>query len=283
MNQINTKSPQPLYQILSLDVVLGAVSVGVFATQLLQVKANPYWWIILTVAVWVIYTFDHLVDGFKKKGKSTIYRHRFHYKYRNLFIIILGIAGLLTVILTYILLDNQVLMIGIGLGVIVLFYQSANYFLIKSHSIFFQKELFIAAIYIAGIFLAPLIWYNGLPDYEILLIIFSLSILAFAESVIVSYYDFDEDVKDGLSSFTVFLGPLKTRLFLRVLLGLLALLLIISILLFDPRFIKFLLVLLAMDIILFWIISDKAFFEKNHRFRLVAEAVFFLPATVAII
>ena len=78
MNQINTKSPQPLYQILSLDVVLGAVSVGVFATQLLQVKANPYWWIILAVAVWVIYTFDHLVDGFKKKGESTIYRHRFH-------------------------------------------------------------------------------------------------------------------------------------------------------------------------------------------------------------
>ena len=95
---------QSIFQILSLDVILGSIAVGIFATAVLKVQPNPWWWIILPVSVWVVYTLDHLIDGFKKRDESTIYRHRFHYKYRNILGMLVVLFGLTAVILSIIFL-----------------------------------------------------------------------------------------------------------------------------------------------------------------------------------
>lgn len=50
----------------------------------------------LSVAVWLIYTADHIIDGFKVNGESGILRYDFHYQHRYLVIIIsLLLAGFL--------------------------------------------------------------------------------------------------------------------------------------------------------------------------------------------
>ena len=56
-----------LFQAFSLDVVIGALAVGLFAIKLLLVRPNPWWWLVLALSVWVVYTADHLIDGFQQK------------------------------------------------------------------------------------------------------------------------------------------------------------------------------------------------------------------------
>ena len=105
----NTHPKQSIYQVLSLDVVLGSLAVGMFAVKLLDVNPVLAWWFILPCAVWVVYTLDHLVDGFKRKGASSIYRHRFHYQNRWIIIALILIIGATTFVASILYLDQQIL------------------------------------------------------------------------------------------------------------------------------------------------------------------------------
>lgn len=271
---------QPFFQILSLDVVLGSLAVGLFAVRLLKVSPNPKWWIILPLAVWVVYTLDHLVDGFKKQGKSVIYRHRFHFRNRKVLTLFVLIPGIAATTMAILFLDVKIIIGGIFLGLIVVLYQGANFSNKRSSNFFFQKELFIAAVYVCGIFLAPVIWYGQALTGERLLIMMIFIGLAFAESVIISWFDFEEDTKDGLSSFSINFGKEETRKIMSVFLAGTAILLLICAWFFQRQFLPFLVILLIMDLILLTVIRRPQQFSKNHLFRWVAESVFILPACI---
>jgi hypothetical protein len=272
------KSPkQPLFQVLSLDVVLGSLAVGIFATSLLDVKANPWWWLILPVSVWVVYTLDHLLDGFNLKGNSTIYRHNFHFQNRKIIISIMIVFGLAAIVLAFFFLDARIIKGGIGLGLIVLLYQGLNAVNKRSDNFFFQKEFFIAVVYIVGIFLAPVVWHNMHLSGERLSIALILIALVFAESVIISWYDFENDKADGLPSFTINFGKTKTRKFIRLFLAGIFLLNLFFIFYFQSDLLRFLLILLAMNATLFLLLTKPTLFQKNNLFRWIGESVFYLP------
>ena len=280
MKAQNATPKQPLFQVLSLDVVLGSMAVGLFATRLLGVQANPWWWIILPVSIWVVYTLDHLTDGFKLKGNSTIYRHNFHYNNRKIIIVIILVLGLVAVVLAFIHLNERIIKGGFGLGLIVLFYQSLNFANKRSDNFFFQKEFFIAVVYVVGIFLAPSVWYGKPLSGERLSIGLILIALVFAESVIISWFDVEKDKADGLTSFTINFGKTQTRKFMRIFLAGIFLLTLFFSWFFHFQLLSFLLILLVMNVVLSLLIGKPSLFKTNHLFRWVGESVFYLPGLI---
>ena len=160
-----SESSQALMQVLSLDVVLGSLSVGLFAVTLLNVDPNPWWWIVLAGSVWVVYTLDHLLDGLKTRQQGTIYRHRFHYTNRKTIIAAMTAVALPVIAVSLVFLDNKIIIGGIIISGVVSAYFAGSFFL-RGKLWLLQKELFIAAAYISGILLAPLVWYGGFPGFQ---------------------------------------------------------------------------------------------------------------------
>jgi len=279
MIHLKTHPKQSLYQVLSLDVVLGSLAVGIFAVRLLDVNPVPAWWGILPCAVWVVYTLDHLVDGYKRKGASVIYRHRFHFQNRRILIALILFIGSTTFVASILYLDQQILIGGIILGGLVVIYLGLIY-LFKSGSKLLQKEFFIALVYVGGIFLAPLVWFGSAPTLEIILVIVILVCLAAAESTMISYFDYEDDKNDKLSSFTIYFGKTYTRKFLTRMLILLAIAIVIAAIFFLKTMLPFLVILLVMDFALLPVILYPEYFVKNHLFRWIGESVFYLPALI---
>lgn len=278
MENLNKNQKQSLFQVLSLDVVLGSLAVGLFTTKLLDVEPNPWWWLILPISVWVVYTLDHLIDGFKRKGNSTIYRHNFHYQNRKIIIAMVMSLGIIAVVLAFFFLDTRIIKGGIGIGLIVLLYQVLNAVNKRSDNFFFQKEFFIAVVYVVGIFLAPSVWYDKPISGERLSIGLILIALVFAESVIISWFDYENDKADGLTSFTINFGKTQTRKFIRLFLAGIFLLNLFFIWYFHAQLLSFLIIPLVMNAILFLLLTKPTLFQKNNLFRWVGESAFYLPA-----
>jgi hypothetical protein len=265
--------------VLSLDVVLGSIAVGLFAVTLLEVEPVPEWWFILPMAVWVVYTLDHLVDGFRLKNKSTIYRHQFHYKYRHVLGSIVLVNGLIALYLSFRFLETRIIIWGSLLSAFIILYLLAVYLFDKYQLNQFLKEFFIAFVYITGIFLAPLIWNPDLPDTPELIAILFLFVIAWFESIIISYYDFELDIQNDFKSFTVAFGKINTRKILITGLLLLMVMLIISILLTPNPAVRLAYGLeLFMAVIILLLILYPEKFRPFNRYRWVGESVFYLPA-----
>ncbi|NOX84873.1 MAG: hypothetical protein GXO86_02735 [Chlorobi bacterium] len=282
MAEKNIFTTRSLFQVLSLDITIGALAVGWFAVKLFGVVANPVWWIVLPLSVWSVYTADHLADGLKQKENSAIYRHDFHYRYRKILIPVVALTGTGAIVLACLFLDPAILEWGIILSGLILLYLLIVVMSGKNGSPYFHKELFIAFAYTAGIFLAPFVWYNGVPDYPVGLAVFYILLLAWCETVIVSFFDYNRDKADGNTSFAVRYGKNKTRMILMAVMVIMAGWLIFSVFLIMDKMSTIPLVIeFLMLTILFFIIFKHSYFQKNNLYRWLGEAVFWLPALLA--
>ncbi len=270
-----------LFQILSIDVVLGSLAVGYLATRVLNVAANPYWWIILPLSVWVVYSLDHIIDSTKNKESAVIIRHRFHYIHRKPIITIVVIAALLSITLSLFFLERQIIFFGLILSVITVFYFISIYLLKSRKSIILQKELIIAAVYTTGVFMAPLVWLGKLPSHPALLIVFNFFVLAWLEGVMISWFDYDNDIKDKHTSFTVIVGKRNTRRILLIIHSILELV-TIAVLLTTSYSIGFyaLVITLIINFLLGLIIMFPNSYLSINYHRLIGETGFLLPALI---
>ena len=66
--------------LLSLDVVLGAMAGMLFFSDLLEVNIAGSVYFLLGLAVWSIYTLDHLMDARSAINKPQSPRHQLHQK-----------------------------------------------------------------------------------------------------------------------------------------------------------------------------------------------------------
>gem|GEM_PF-812915 len=271
-----------ILQILSLDVVLGTLAVGYMATRILFVEVNPIWWFILPMATWVVYTLDHIVDGYKNKLNSSIERHRFHYQYRKTIIGVTLVISLITIILSMVYLDSRIIIGGVVLTFIAGSYMGTLLVINKRKTTLLQKELIIAIIYTTGIFLAPAIWYGLLPSFPVLCIIMVIGILAWTEGIMNSWFDYNYDIEDGHLSFTVLYGKkftlkflVATHMFIEAVILILLFTIPINLIFWS------LVILLAMNLFL-GIISlfpENPFLRRYHR--IIGELTFLLPVLIA--
>jgi len=270
-----------IFQTLSLDVVIGVLAISFFASKLLDVEAKPIWLLILVLATWSFYTIDHLIDGNKSKGKSTIFRHQFHFNNK----IILGtfaiICGVTALILSLLFLNPQIIQLGILMGLLVLIYFMVLKFFGNKKLLFLQKEIIIASVYVVGIWLAPLVWTGKIPDIFTIAVIIVLFLLAWAEGIMASWFDYENDLNEKHNSFTVLFGKQNTRRFLIILHILIFIIVKISVFFVTSNIQFFAMLILAlMNLSLLMIILSPKYFTNSNRYRVFGEITFWLPILI---
>lgn len=266
--------PFQFFQLISLDVALGAVVSSVFIGDAWERKAGVLDLVLLFLAVWVIYLFDRLIDVYPLKEKASTERHRFFQRnFSALFVLVLVLVGAaLTIVIQN---DIKPLEEGFVLSAIMLGYFLANYFW-KAFSRSGLKELLVAFIYTIGVHLPFL--KNGLADAysstkAVTLILFFF--LAIINLVMFSQVDREKDEKDGRESVASSIGE-KTLMYFTggVFLSYFVLVLIIW---KDFPFLHSS-VLLVQGLVLFLLWWKPFFFLKTGSFRILGDAVFLIPA-----
>ena len=270
-----------IFRSLSFDIVFGVAAVSLFASRLLNVVAQPVWILVLLLATWSFYTLDHLLDGLKNKETSSIFRHYFHYNYRRSLFFATAITGSAALILSILFLDRIIIKLGFLLASLVLIYFLAIRLVAGKQSNLLQKELIIAIIYTAGIWIAPFAWSGFVCNTFATIVIVVLFLLAWAEGVMASYFDYKNDLKDKHTSFTVVFGKQNTRSFLITLHILVFILIKISVFFVSTNTQFAVMIILAiMNLSLLLIILYPQTFEKNEKYRIFGEMVFWLPILI---
>ncbi len=269
-----------LFQAFSLDVVVGSLAMGFFAVQLLHVHPNPWWWLVLALSVWVVYTGDHLLDGFQRKQAATMFRHRIHYRFRYLFMVVLLLAALSAVVLTRVFLDSRIFLGGLALGLAALVYLGLVY-LARKRGFYFQKELVISLFYVAGIWLAPVIWQGSSFSYVLITGVAILFLLAWAEGLIMACFEHEYDSVDKTHSFSTFYGLARTKKLSAVLL-ISALTFSLVVAFFKPVFQSEFILLAVLSALLMLLLIFPSFFKQKGRYRVLGEFSFWLPFVLMI-
>ncbi|MEQ9414470.1 MAG: hypothetical protein RIF39_11595 [Cyclobacteriaceae bacterium] len=256
------------FNLLSLDVALGAAISAFFLTRVFEVDIRFQGLLCLGLTVWLIYTMDHLVDARKLKNQASTERHRFHQQnFRR--IIALAIAILLAIIPLLFFIYKPILSMGIGLGVLVVVY------FIVQRKLGFLKELLGAVLYCVGVML-PVI---ALSELSFNSLIAAPSILFFNTAlinlVLFSWFDRDKDKLDNHPSLVTSVGNKASKAILHFLF-------IMQIVLFAYAFnsglnISMLMIFATMYVVLLLIFVKSNWFALNDRYRLAGDAVFLFP------
>lgn len=233
------KSLYAYLQILSIDIVLGACAGMMFFDRLLGAELKPMLYLLLAMAVWCIYTFDHLLDARQIKKQASTTRHAFHQKHFKLLtltLILVSSFGLGAAF--YSLKIKFIIFSGVALGgTILLMFVVFKAAPSKSA---YLKEISISSLYVGGIMLAPY-FHNDLARIPAAFWLLGLAyiLVAWFNTLYLGVLDRESDQEDGLYSFALAVGKD-----------------------WSLRFLSGLMVLMLVYITsLFWILHSKSYFH----------------------
>lgn len=255
---------------MSLDVAFGAAMLS----GSLNYYFNHYWsWIFsisLGLAVWIIYTFDHVLDANKHERDPIIERHKFHKEHtkRLLFLqviaIIIGIVCVINLPQTTIIYGLTLLVFVMGYFVIVFFFKS-----------FYLKEVTVAIVYTCGIFLGPISVYELPIGFEVINFFVQILFLALINLIIFSWVEYDLDHHDGHMSIAIKFGKNRTKKLIGFLISFLLAWQLISFLWLDFELIQFLFALMTITLSVIYFVPNAL--SKNDRYRWLGDIIFFIP------
>lgn len=268
----SVKQTYQVFQALSLDIVIGAVVCSIAISTYYHVSVSYSAIACLAIAVWLIYTLDHLLDAKKIAGKPTTFRHQFHKQFKKPLvactILVTVLGATIACYLPPVILYNG--LIGIVLTFV--------YFLLLQKKTFWQKEICIAIGYTWGILLAPICLYQGTLSLLQLILIPKIFLIVFANLLIFSWFDVLKDKQDGHKSMVIHWGIKHTERIISLILRIEILLAILTFFL-NPKPTTFMmqgLLLLMLGLLLF-IFKKHYFFRKNDIYRVIGDGVFYLP------
>ena len=238
---------------INIDTAAGAVVTSLFVAQCMGSTIPWVASLTLFLAVLAIYNFDHLMDARRVTTTARSARLRFYQqnlKALSIYQLIL-MVGLITII-WYLPVDilraGLVLALVTGIYFILLFFVFPNKFLLK--------EIMIATVYTLALFLAP-VYTNPSPgpDNYWLILLLEILLLAIANTLIFAWYDCEIDVREGHTSLA---GNLAFKLH------------------FSPPVLQQVIILLMALTLSLCLVASRSL-RKNERYRIVGDAVFFLP------
>lgn len=186
--------------LLSLDVVLGAVAGMLFFSNLLNVNPTALEYLIMALAVWGIYTLDHLIDVLSLKGMAQTKRHSFHQKYIKTIFIFWGLMVLLGVGLLFRLESLRYLLLPGAVLVITMVLWMAIIRKVVPKAVWL-KEISIALFYVVGIILVPFLKLDwDLIDSTFYFMGLGYVLVAWLNLLILSFLDKESDKIDGFES-----------------------------------------------------------------------------------
>lgn len=263
---------------LSLDVVLGAMAGMLFFAKVLSVDLAWQEYALLGMAVWCIYTADHLMDASKLGADHAEDRHHFHLVYQKPLFAILVIVGCIGLVWAVQFFGfAQELFFGAGLGLVIL-----GIMLVVRKLGTKQvrlKELSSAIFYVVGIAWLP--WYEA-PSIDYSWTAYGLTIvymgLAYLNLIMLSSLDKESDSQSGFSSIATHIPQKKLHTKIRQLAIGLIMTALAGLLLLNSLYRIFPGLLLVM-----LLIHYLSFFQSNLRseqIRMRMEAAFLIPAVL---
>lgn len=269
---------------LSLDVVIGSIFCGAFVVQLLDVKPGFVWWIVLPLSVWIFYTMDHMIDGYKLKENAHTYRHYFHFRHIKPLMYVLFVLIVVDLLLVLFFLEKQIIIFGIVAAFLTSFYLLGVYFLGRKKSWFFQKEIFVATVYTFGIWGGP----ASLIDFELThiqwLCMIVFFILALTDLTIFSLYESEADNLDKHNTLVLNIGKKPSE---RLIIINITLVFLFSIALIiygqDQIVLASAKIFMIMGFTLSCLIVFQNKLSKNSLYRYIGELVFWLPGIALIV
>ncbi|MEX2593491.1 MAG: UbiA family prenyltransferase [Anditalea sp.] len=206
-------------QSLSIDIVLGACAGMLFFDRLIEAELDLVLYILLGLAVWCIYTFDHLLDAKQIGKQASTFRHSFHqehFKTISFLLILIGGIGLGAAF--YMLHIKYIIIYGLGLGILILLV--FIFLKIVPGKWAFIKEISIATLYVGGIMLAPF-FHNVLGEmpHSFWLLGIAYVLVAWFNTIYLGILDRESDYKDGLYSLALSMGESRSKKILYVLLA----------------------------------------------------------------
>lgn len=262
-------------QAVSLDVVIGSGLLSLAIARYYQVKLPLSVVTSLMISVWLIYTYDHLTDAGKIGKEAASIRHRFHQQHQKLLKVIFLLFALLGLVVVF-LLPPVVIKNGLICATIVLLY-----FLLLKIPAFWFKELLIAACYTLGVFLGPLSLSQGPLNHFQLLLIPQVLLLALANLIIFSCFDYKQDQQDGHSSLATYLGLAYSR---KIGLSILIIgLLVSSVMLLQGDMLltqEIQLLILLMNLLLLMLLLKEDYFRQHDLYRMIGDGIFFIPSLI---
>lgn len=257
-------------QNLSLDVTAGAVISSLFVCKYFEVKASFEIMLGLGIAIWLIYTIDHLRDGARSSAQTTNPRHAFHKKYRTTILVGAIVVFGMGLVNAFELPANTVKS-GLVLGVL-----SGLYFVYLKFSKEHQfKELLAAVIYTAGIFAGPI---SLITDWEwsYLVFFFLFFLLVAANLALFPLYEMDMDSRDKVNSIALKSGRKSTVRMIWFLLCLHLVLAVISALsLPQLRGLEYTFVVMNLLLMMLLIWPEK--FRQKQLYRWMGDGIFVIP------
>jgi hypothetical protein len=258
-----------LLNILSVDVALGSICSAAWFAELFNVNLLPYAFVSLGITVWIIYTVDHLLDARKIVGTPSTERHRFHKKYFRALFIAVVTGGLIDIFVVFFI-RKPVFQAGIVLASIMVMY-----FLLQRFLKHF-KEFVIAFLFGCGVLLPSWSLTPSFPGLELSLIIVQFIITALINLLLFSWFDRNRDNDDKRASFVTMAGEKVTRMsiwFLFLTNGVLMTLSTVH----PWQSVNSVFIILLMNASLLLLFVRPKVFEVNDRYRLLGDAIFYLP------
>ncbi|EPR65946.1 hypothetical protein ADICYQ_5091 [Cyclobacterium qasimii M12-11B] len=264
------------FNLLSLDVVAGACAGMYFFADLMKVELSWKIYLLLGLAVWSIYTFDHLLDAKKVKGQALSPRHRFHQDHFTLLLVMLFVAVICGFVLAFCFLPSFK-MFGSGLLLAFLIVLSMAVLRLAGKKTAAVKEFSTALFYVAGLVLIPLlnIDFSFSTNYW-MYFLGAYLLLAWYNLVFLSYSDSEQDLAEGQASIVTVIGKVKTRRLLWVL-AIIGLLYLVFLFLMLPSYYHIYTLIWGLMFLMHIISFVESPSDKNIKTRKRLELAFSLP------
>lgn len=264
--------PYHLFNLLSLDVALGAVISAAFFGRILNAQILPQGYILLGVVVWLIYTADHLLDAWSMKETATSERHRFHQKHFITIVFTFFGAGVVAIILMFIT-RIQLITAGTVFGIFVITYLLVNRWLK------YFKELTGSLLYTGGVLLPAWSLHTGPLSEQQLFLIGIFFLIVVTNMLIFARFSMDEDRLNNQKSLATVLGSQAMNVLIRLIVAA-----CIGVMTYSAmnEISAELIVLFVMELVLVAVFEMK-YFRENDRYRLYGDAIFLLPAVLLIV
>jgi hypothetical protein len=202
---------------LSLDVVLGAIGGSYILLYVAGNQGNEISILALALAVWLIYTLDHLLDAAAISEPAETFRHRIHQVYRIPLWSALILIGFFCLFLIIPSLSKPELFLGSGLSIFVIF----HWILARvenNQSKYYFKELRIATIYVFGISI-PSLAASFHFDFQFLFVAFLIWIVASINLISISLIEKKSDKKQNMQSIASRFSDPSIRILIKTLSG----------------------------------------------------------------
>ena len=235
----------------------------------------------LGIAIWLIYTIDHLLDAKAIKGIATNPRHAFHqrnFKLIVVFSVLTFLFGLWNI--SFLSIET------IKFGGILIFCVGIYFFTIRlvERKSLLHKEVTGALIYNFGVFAGPLSM-----TYDISLsatfLFFQFLIIVLLNLLIFPLYEIATDKDDGMNSLAISIGEKSVKRIINGLFSLSLVLVAIGLFLFDVSqversWFQGQYVILLMMGVLLSLVMWPDLFRKYRLYRILGDGVFYLPALI---